>query len=226
MTPTWRATEKAQRRARYLREAGRLFALKGFHAVSIDDLGAAVGVSGPALYRHFASKEAMLTELLVGASERLLAGFHAIATGDASDRDTVEQLVTFHLDFALQERDVIRIQDRELANLPPDSNHLVRQLQRQYLSGWSAFVAPLRPEMAEAELEVLMHAAFGVLNSTPYSAKLDGVADVRAVLRVAALAVLLGDVRPAVERPDGRKASRRSVRRPGSEQLVEGIQRP
>ena len=191
VTPTWRATEKAQRRADYLRAAGRLFALKGFHAVSIDDLGAAVGVSGPALYRHFASKEAMLTELLVGASERLLAGFHHIAAGSNPDRETVEQLVTFHLDFALQERDVIRIQDRELANLPADSNHRVRLLQRQYITGWSTFVAPLRPDITAAELEVLMHAAFGVLNSTPYTTKLDSLADVRSVLRAAALSVPL-----------------------------------
>lgn len=192
MTPTWRATEKAQRRDRYLREAARLFALKGYHAVSIDDLGAAVGVSGPALYRHFASKEAMLTELLVSASERLLAGFHQIAAAGAGNRQTVEQLVAFHLDFALQERDVIRIQDRELANLPAEVNHRVRQLQRQYISGWSAFVAPLRPDTSPADLDVLMHAAFGVLNSTPYSAALNGVADVRGVLRTAAMTVLLG----------------------------------
>ena len=192
MTQTWRATEKAQRRARYLREAGHLFALRGYHAVTIDDLGAAVGVSGPALYRHFASKEAMLSELLVSASERLLAGFTSIADKKASDRDTIDALIAFHLDFALAERDVIRMQERELANLPPESNHRVRVLQRQYIQGWSASVTRLRPEMTAPELEVKMHAVFGVLNSTPYTAKLDGVADIRAVLTETATLALLG----------------------------------
>lgn len=197
MTQTWRATEKAQRRARYLREAGHLFALRGYHAVTIDDLGAAVGVSGPALYRHFASKEAMLGELLVSASERLLAGFTNIADRHTPDRDTVRDLIAFHLDFALAERDVIRIQERELANLPAENNHRVRVLQRQYIQGWSAIVSRLRPELAGPDLEVRMHAVFGILNSTPYTAGLDGIADIRAVLTETATLALLGNPAPS-----------------------------
>lgn len=193
MTQTWRATEKAQRRARYLREAGHLFALRGYRAVTIDDLGAAVGVSGPALYRHFASKEAMLGELLVSASERLLAGFTNIAGRHTPDRDTVRDLIAFHLDFALAERDVIRIQERELANLPAENNHRVRALQRQYMKGWSTIVSRLRPELAGPDLEVKMHAVFGILNSTPYTARLDGIADIRAVLTETATLALLGN---------------------------------
>lgn len=192
VTQTSRATEKAQRRASYLREAARLFALRGFHAVSIDELGAAVGVSGPALYRHFSNKEGMLSELLLGASEGLLEGFRTISAQGKPDAETIEDLVDFHLDFALRDRDVIRIQDRELANLPDDINRRVRRLQRQYISGWSAIVARQRPEISDADLEVTMHAVFGILNSTPYTAKLDGLADVRVVLRSAALAVMLG----------------------------------
>src|SRR5919202_843235 len=43
-------------------------------AVGVDDVGAAVGVTGPAIYRHFASKYAMLAEMLLRISERLLEG--------------------------------------------------------------------------------------------------------------------------------------------------------
>src|ERR1700712_1502436 len=72
------ATSTAQpgtgRRAQILAVAAQLFAKHGFHGVTIADLGAAVGVSGPALYRHFPSKEALLAEMLVGISEHLLAG--------------------------------------------------------------------------------------------------------------------------------------------------------
>ena len=45
------------RREQILAEAARLFARHGFHGVSIAELGAAVGVSGPALYRHFPGKD-------------------------------------------------------------------------------------------------------------------------------------------------------------------------
>ena len=54
--------------------AERLVAERGFLAVRLEDIGAAAGVSGPAIYRHFPNKEALLVELLVGISTRLLAG--------------------------------------------------------------------------------------------------------------------------------------------------------
>ena len=50
----------------------RLFAARGFHGVSVADLGAACGISGTALYKHFPSKDAMLAEMLVSISEELL----------------------------------------------------------------------------------------------------------------------------------------------------------
>ena len=193
---TWRATAKAQTRDRYLTAAGHLFAQRGYHAVSIDDLGTAVGVSGPALYRHFDSKEAMLIELLVDASERLMAGYEATIARGGDDLDTLRDLIAFHADFAIKGRDIIRIQDRELANLPSEANHRVRQLQRVYLEGWQRIVERLRPELSPADLEVRMHALFGILNSTPYSPDLEGDSDVGAVLMDAALGALFG-YRPA-----------------------------
>lgn len=194
MAETWRATEKAQRREQYLAAAGHLFAQRGYHAVSIEELGAAVGVSGPALYRHFANKEAMLVELLLDSSERLMAGFEATIAQGTPDLETLQNLVEFHADFAMAERDVIRIQERELASLPAESNHRVREVQRKYVQGWQQIAARVRPELSPADLEVKMHAVFGVLNSSPYNARLDGATDVRAVLAETALVTLLGSL--------------------------------
>ena len=61
------------RRDQILATAAELFAARGFHGVSVADLGAACGISGPALYKHFPSKDAMLAEMLVSISEELLA---------------------------------------------------------------------------------------------------------------------------------------------------------
>ena len=55
--------------AQILATAAELFAARGFHGVSVADLGAACGISGPALYKHFPSKDAMLAEMLVSISE-------------------------------------------------------------------------------------------------------------------------------------------------------------
>ena len=51
------------RRSQILDVAARLFAERGFHGVSVGDIGKAVGVSGPALYKHFDSKDAVLAEM-------------------------------------------------------------------------------------------------------------------------------------------------------------------
>jgi hypothetical protein len=140
----------------------------------------------------------MLIELLVDASTRLLAGLEGTLEEGSDDTDTLCNLIAFHLDFALAEGDIIRIQDRELAHLPAASNHRVRQLQRRYIEGWSAVVARLRPTMSAAEREVRMHAVFGILNSTPYTADASEATNVRAVLAEAALVALLGSASDVV----------------------------
>ena len=61
------------RRQQILDIAADLFAQRGFHGVSVADLGAACGISGPALYKHFPSKDAVLAEMLVSISEELLS---------------------------------------------------------------------------------------------------------------------------------------------------------
>ena len=170
----------------------RLFADRGFHAVSIGELGTAVGVSGPALYRHFPSKEAMLEEILLGTSEFLLHGGAAIVVAThASDRELLEELIDFHLTFALAHRDVIRVQDRELGTLPKAANRQVRKLQRQYLDLWAEVVGRIRPEIEKADRQVMMHAVFGLLNSTAHNT-VAGSANERAILATAARCVLLG----------------------------------
>src|SRR5262249_5718752 len=55
------------RREAVLAGATRLFRQRGYHAVSMDDIGAAVGIAGPSVYRHFASK----ADLLCAACTRM-----------------------------------------------------------------------------------------------------------------------------------------------------------
>ncbi|WP_242864381.1 TetR/AcrR family transcriptional regulator, partial [Microbacterium testaceum] len=145
MTATWRATQKANRRASLMRSAAALFAERGFAAVSTVELGEAVGMSGPALYNYFPSKEALLAELLIDASRRLLEGGRALVSEAGTPDEVLSRLVRFHLDFATADPDTIRIQDRELAQLPADANHQVRSLQRQYVQEWDAVLASVRP---------------------------------------------------------------------------------
>lgn len=176
----------ADRRVQIRTVAARLFAGSGFHGVTIEDIGAACGISGPAVYRHFPSKDALLSDLLVGISDYLLAGAQRVA----SDGGGLEELVRFHLDFSLEHPDLIRVQDRDLDNLGEDARK-VRRLQRAYVDLWARALQAALPSLDAAAARSRAHAAFGLLNSTPHSAAGQDEAVVRELLRRMALAALI-----------------------------------
>lgn len=186
--PTQRSQAKADRRAALLDAAATLFAERGFNGVSIEDLGAAVGVSGPAVYRHFSSKQAVLGALLIGVSERLLAGGQAVEEAATDAATALRALIGFHIDFALGEPDTIRVQDRDLDALDDAARRQVRRLQRRYVEVWMGVLGALQPALADDELRVRVQGTFGLLNSTPHTA------------RVGAMHVAPGVVRPVLER--------------------------
>ena len=157
------------RREQILDTAAELFAARGFHGVSVADLGAACGISGPALYKHFSSKQAMLAEMLVSISEELLrvgaARVEAAADADAA----VAALVDWHVDFALRHRPLIVVQDRDWESLPPEAREQVRRLQRSYVDLWAAQLRLAEPGLDLPTARSMAHAAFGLINSTPHS---------------------------------------------------------
>ncbi|MCV7198600.1 SACE_7040 family transcriptional regulator [Mycobacterium angelicum] len=193
--PNRRSQLKSDRRQQLLSAAERLFAERGFLAVRLEDIGAAAGVSGPAIYRHFPNKESLLVELLVGISARLLAGARDVTAHNPDPTAALDGLIDFHLDFALGEPNLIRIQDRDLAHLPDAAERQVRKAQRQYVEVWVGVLRELHPELAEADARLMAHATFGLLNSTPHSMKSADTKPARtvrsrAVMRAMTLAAL------------------------------------
>src|SRR5579859_1609065 len=93
------------RREEILTAAAALFARRGFHGVTIDDIGAAAGLSGPGIYRHFPGKEAMLSEMLLGISQRLLAEGSRRATDAQDAAAALDALLSWHVGFALGQPD-------------------------------------------------------------------------------------------------------------------------
>jgi AcrR family transcriptional regulator len=168
---TERDRAKADRQAAILQEAARLFAERGFSGVSLEELGAAVGVSGPAVYRHFANKQALLGAILVRVSERLHTGGQRVVAEHETPSEQLDALIRFHVDFALTDADVIRVQDRDLASLSDEDRAAVRRLQREYVELWIAVLARIHPTRSAADLRVRAHACFGLINSTPHSVR-------------------------------------------------------
>jgi AcrR family transcriptional regulator len=163
--------ERPSRREQILHAAAQLFAERGSRAVGVDDVGAAVGVTGPAIYRHFASKDAMLAEMLLRISERLLEGGskRAAAAGE-NPTAQVRALIAFHVEFALDNPALITVQDRDLGSLTDADAAQVRRLQRRYVEVWVEVLARLNPGADAPTCRARAHAIFGLINSTPHSA--------------------------------------------------------
>jgi AcrR family transcriptional regulator len=181
---------RGSRREEILAAAAGLFAQRGFHGVSIDEIGSAVGMSGPGIYRHVAGKDAVLADMLLSISERLLAeGSRRVV--DAPDAAAaLEALLRWHITFALSQPDLITVQTRELGNVPASAQRQIRRLQRLYVEEWVTVLSELAPAAPQARLRTAVHAMFGLLNSTPHSASEMPAAVTADLLHAMALAAL------------------------------------
>ena len=182
------------RREQILETAAELFAERGFHGVSVVELGAACGISGPALYKHFPSKDALLAEMLVDISERLLRVGRERDAAAPDAPAALSALVDWHVEFALRHKPLIVLQDRDWASLSDDARERVRSLQRRYVDLWAGRLREIDPGLTPRRARAMAHAAFGLINSTPHSARLPEE-EMRELLTGMALASLGGGAR-------------------------------
>ncbi|MBW3607165.1 MAG: TetR/AcrR family transcriptional regulator, partial [Actinobacteria bacterium] len=115
------------RREQLLEAAAHLFADRGFHAVGIDDIGAAAGISGPGVYRHFPSKAALLEALCDRAMTHMLEGARGIPGAHTDPHRALEALVDLHVRFAVAERALIGVWVREARALSDDVRRSLRR---------------------------------------------------------------------------------------------------
>ena len=181
------------RRDQILETAAELFARRGYHGVSVAEIGAACGISGPALYKHFAGKDEVLAEMLVSISERLLAEGTLRVASAASPAEALSALVDWHIEFALGHPSLIVVQDRDWSSLPEHARERVRALQREYVDLWGAQLQAREAGLGVDEARAMAHVSFGLINSTPHSALLPD-AEMAGLLRAMALRALGVDI--------------------------------
>ena len=188
----------SERRRELLRIAADLFAEHGFAKVTVDDIGRAAGVSGPALYHHFSGKEALLGEMLVGISEYLLEGGRRVVAehddtadpGPDAGAEALTRLIAFHAEFAVDDRSLITVHFRDLLHAPPDDQARVRALQSEYVGLWADELQRRFPELPRARALAAVHATFGLINSTPHSARLPRAAMLELLTAMASSALI------------------------------------
>lgn len=167
----YRAAMSARRRE-IARSAVHLFADRGFHGVSVGDVGAASGISGPAIYKHFRSKEEVLAQSLADISTELLDTGRARVAAHDDPSARLGALVDWHVDFAVSHPAYIVVQEREWSRLDADARAQVRAMQLAYVDLWVDVLRSLRDDLTRAEARAAVQAVFGLLNSTPHSARI------------------------------------------------------
>ena len=162
MSPPPAASEGAKRRpdrrARILQAALDLFHRNGYHATGMDEIGAAAGISGPGIYRHFESKEQILA---TGIREALTAGLErnrAILAGRASPREALDGLIASFVEGLIADRWLSAVIMRERHALAPESRRWVDQAERAHIEAWVQALGRLRPDLDEREARLMVHA--------------------------------------------------------------------
>ena len=165
------------RRDELLSVAADLFAERGFAKVTVDDIGNAVGVSGPALYHHFDGKESLLGEMLVRISESLLTKATTIVD-NISLHDALDPIIAMHVDFAVDNRSLITVHFRDLVQARKGDQRRVKDLQGAYVDIWVDIVTAQHSPSRDVtvldarEVRAAVHAVLGLINSTPFSGRL------------------------------------------------------
>lgn len=153
------------RKERILAAAAELVARHGYHSVSMADIGAEAGIVGSGIYRHFGSKAAVLAVLLDRVMQRLLRSASGIVAGATNDRAALVCLVRDQVAFAVDDRRLVQVYQREIHNLPEEDRRRLRRMQRHYIEEWVHVIGGLRPELPDAEARTLVHTAIGAIQS-------------------------------------------------------------
>jgi AcrR family transcriptional regulator len=154
------------RKRRILAAAAALGARRGFHAISMADIGAEAGIVGSGIYRHFGSKTAILVALLDQVMDRIADGGAEIIAAGGSDGFVLSQLVRDQIAVAIEDREILAVYHREAHTLPEEDRRRLRRRQRHYIEDWVHLLAPLRTDLADGELRLAVHAAIGAIQST------------------------------------------------------------
>lgn len=183
-------TRDPARKEKIIRASVSLIAKKGFHEVSMAEIGAEAGIVGSGIYRHFQSKSAILVEVFERVIDTLLTEQKVVLDSDAETEDAFARLIDGQIDFVVGSRAVAQVYHHEIHNLPESDRRRLRRKQRIYLEGWVQLLQEQRQGMDDSSARTLVQCAMSAIQSTLFHNI--GMADeqLRMLLSRAAMAVL------------------------------------
>ncbi|MFE5708084.1 TetR/AcrR family transcriptional regulator [Rhodococcus koreensis] len=153
------------RREALLAAAIPLFAERGYAAVSLDDVGAAVGIAGPSIYTHFPRKSDLLSTALHRANEVLWMDMSRVMALAEDERDALSRLLQCYITFSLNSVDFIQLLRAEVPQLPDAERATYLQHQNQYINEWVHLLRRVHPEATMAACETRVRTTLHVIHA-------------------------------------------------------------
>jgi AcrR family transcriptional regulator len=184
------AHAELDRRDELLAVAARLFAQRGYGSVGVDDVAAAVGMAGPSLYHHFATKLDLIVAVITrGADQILDLTARALAnTGDPAA--ALDAQLGAYIEFSLAHTDLMDLLITEVPHLPDPHRSRFLAIQRRYLGDWLTRLEARYPRRPRAHLRVYLQAALTVINDVARTPHLRARPSVAADMDAIAHAIL------------------------------------
>ena len=157
-----RRKRRPQRREQILTAATKLFHRNGYHATGMDEIGAAAGITGPAIYRHFKSKEDILEELILDHSQRALERAHEIVEDAADATEALQGLVRLYVVALLDNPALAHLGLLERRTLSNEVRTTLERSERLHLEEWVHALVQVRPALTDTEARVMVHAVNGL----------------------------------------------------------------
>jgi len=153
----------------------RLFRERGFHGTAINDIGAAAGVTGPALYRHFSGKDEVLSEAIRDGSRRIAEATRgAVDATGLSPREALDALVRSYVGVALENADVYAAYVLESRHLPDHLRAPIRRAERRHREEWERLLLGVRPDLdAQVAATLVRMAIFSVVSLCMVPSRVD-----------------------------------------------------
>ncbi|MGW6455721.1 TetR/AcrR family transcriptional regulator [Streptomyces sp. NPDC055078] len=173
------------RREALLIAGARLFTERGFPSVNMEQIGAAAGISGPSVYKHFASKAELL--LAVMARERAVLNFSLswAVTESVTAGEALERVLRSYVTIVESRCGPVGLGVSDLSHLPPGDEQAFRRAQQDYVAEWVALTTAARPDLREAEARVTTHSAFTLIRGVSRTSRLEAPAPPEAVIGMA-----------------------------------------
>lgn len=181
------------RRSSIITAAAELFATDGYASAGMDQIGAAAGITGPAIYRHFSSKADVLAAVFDGILDAVTA--RPVTTPNPGDPTAaLRAVVKVYATAVAARRRLMAVFVREVHHLPPEQRVGLDERQRGLVREWRNLLAAVHPQWSGEMVRICVHGCFGMLNSVgTFDARLDDDELTRALTALAARVLDLPD---------------------------------